>query len=50
MKQGRRLKRDEKEIVSKNGLLWKEWEVIDSGKDYFRIRNKRYGNIKIMWK
>ena len=50
MKQGRKPFRDEKKLMSKKKLLWKDWEVIESNDDFFRIRNKRYGNIKTIWK
>ncbi len=50
MKQGRKPYRDEKEILSKKRLLWKDWEVIESNKDYFRVKHKKYKNIKTIWK
>lgn len=50
MKQGRKPTRTEKEILSKKNLLWKEWEVLESNEDFFRIRSKRYGTIKTIWK
>ena len=50
MKQGRKPTRNEKELLSKKNLHWKDWEVIGSTDEYLRIRHKHYGNIKSIWK
>lgn len=40
MKQPKKPTRNQKGILSKNGLEWKEWVVIENNNEYFTVMNK----------
>lgn len=50
MKQPKKLTRNQKELVARRGLNWKDWMFVDGCDDYFRIMNKKLGTIKFISK
>lgn len=48
MKQGKRLTRNQKEIVSNNGLMTDDWMFVKETDSYLTVINKHDGKQKII--
>lgn len=46
MKQPKKLTREQKKVLSKRGLDWADWALVEENIDILKIINKKTGEIK----